>query len=177
MAEHANDITSLRESAPSLKPRWAIATSMRPPRPDDGTMAAPTNQLTTAGSEYGIDALSDYGSDIGPDDFDDDTILADALDTINSARPAEKNAVLPSIEFEEGEREDEEEEQDVDGFVRVHRPTVLHVARGKRKSVDAMDAPGAPLEVEYDERSRRAWSGASRNALGVEDIRLTTDSF
>jgi exonuclease V len=180
MGEDANDMTSRRESAPSLKARRAVATT-RPPRPDDGTMAAPTTQLKTTGSEYGTDAdvgsiaaLSDYGSDIGFD-IDDDTILADALHTINSARPAEKTAVLPSIEFEEGEREDEAEEY-VDGFVQVHRPTVLHVARGKRKNADAMDVQNSPLrertvlEVEYDERSRRVWSGASRTAAGSQHL-------
>ncbi|CAN9395735.1 unnamed protein product [Alternaria alternata] len=132
-------------------------------------MAAPTTQLTSNyASEYGSDidiqsiaTLSDYGSDI---DIDDDTILADAFDTIRDAAQTQKSAVLPSIEFEEGEREDEE--QDVDGFVQVHRPTVLRVTKGKR-SVDAdtqRDIQSSPmrerkaLEVEYDERSRRAWS-------------------
>jgi exonuclease V len=53
--------------------------------------------------------------------------------------------------------------------VQIHRPTVLRVAKGKR-SVDAdaqRDIQSSPmrgckaLEVEYDERSRRAWSGTS----------------
>jgi exonuclease V len=129
-------------------------------------MAAPSTQL---GSEYGSDvdvqsiaSLSDYGSDI---DIDDDTILAGAFDTLRNTAPTEKSAVLPSIEFEEGEAEDQE--QDVDGFVQIHRPTVLCVAKGKR-SLDAhvqrdiQSSPGLEreaLEVEYDERSRRAWSG------------------
>ena len=124
-------------------------------------MATPTTQLT---SNY----ASEYGSDI---DIDDDTILADAFDTIRDAAQTQKSIVLPSIEFEEGEREDEE--QDVDGFVQVHRPTVLRVIKGKR-SVDAdtqRDIQSSPmrerkaLEVEYDERSRRAWSGTSTKNL------------
>jgi exonuclease V len=118
-------------------------------------MAAPSAQL---GSEYGSDidvqsiaSLSDYGSDI---DIDDDTILAGAFDTLKNTAPTEKSAVLPSIEFEEGEAEDEEQD-------------VLCVAKGKR-SLDAhvqrdiQSSPGREreaLEVEYDERSRRAWSG------------------
>ena len=132
-------------------------------------MAAHATQLTNRSSEYGSDidiqsiaTLSDYGSDI---DIDDVTLLADAFDTIGDAAQAEKSAVLPSIEFEEGELEDEE--QDVDGFVQIHRPTVLRVAKG-RTSVGAhvqRDVQSSPmrerkaLEVEYDERSRQAWSG------------------
>ncbi|KAL1793869.1 hypothetical protein ACET3X_007290 [Alternaria dauci] len=134
-----------------------------------GIMAAPSTQLTsTYASEYGSDidisslaTLSDYGSDI---DIDDDTLLADAFDTIRSTAQVQKSAVLPSIEFEEGESEDEE--QDVDGFVQVHGPAGLRVAKGTR-SGDAdtqRDIQSSPvrerktLEVEYDERSRRAWS-------------------
>ncbi|KAF2819482.1 hypothetical protein CC86DRAFT_449873 [Ophiobolus disseminans] len=155
-----HDLTSLRESAPSPITRQAIATPVNAtPGPDDGTMAAPAPQPMPVVSEYGSDVdmhsvadVSDYGSDIGFEDVDEDTILADALDTIRDARPAEKNAVLPSVEFEEGEREDEE--QDVDGFVHIHRPTLLRVARRDIQSSPLREA----LEVEYDERSRRLWS-------------------
>ncbi|KAI4606720.1 hypothetical protein J4E80_010032 [Alternaria sp. BMP 0032] len=164
-----DDLTITRENAPTLEARQSVAThTTDPPRPDHGIMAAPTTRLTTRASEYGSDidiqsiaTLSDYGSDI---DIDDDTILADAFDTITDAAQTQKSAVLPSIEFEEGELEDEE--QDVDGFVQIHRPTVLRVAKSKA-SVDAdaqRDIQSSPmrerkaLEVEYDERSRRAWS-------------------
>ncbi|KAK1918901.1 hypothetical protein P3342_001030 [Pyrenophora teres f. teres] len=131
-------------------------------------MALPTPQLTQRASEYGSDidinsiaTPSDYGSDI---DIDDDTILADAFETINQGAPAEKSAVLPSVEFEEGELEDEE--QDVDGFVQIHKPALLRVAKGtSRVDADAQrDTQSSPmrrrttLEVEYDEISRRAWS-------------------
>jgi len=166
-----DDLTITRENAPTLEARQSVAThTTDPPRPDHGIMAAPTTRLTTRASEYGSDidiqsiaTLSDYGSDI---DIDDDTILADAFDTITDAAQTQKSALIPSIEFEEGELEDEE--QDVDGFVQIHRPSVLRVAKGKA-SVDAdarRDIQSSPmrerkaLEVEYDERSRRAWSGA-----------------
>jgi exonuclease V len=137
-------------------------------------MAPPVAQLATTTPEYGSDidvrsiaTLSDYGSDIGLDDLDEDTILGDALDAIRGRVPTTKSAILPSIEFEEGELEDEEEH--VDGFVHIHRPTQLRVSKattsrgdhvevktgGRSSPVRARDA----LEVEYDERSRRAWSG------------------
>lgn len=107
--------------------------------------------------------MSDYGSDIALDDIlDDEHVLAAVLNTINQDR-----ATLPSIEFEEGELEDEDE--DVDGFVQVHRPTVLRVARNKTNASANLvqDIQSSPvrereaLEVEYDARSRRAWSGMS----------------
>lgn len=160
-----------RVYAPSLSASRATPTTTTTLRLNYGTMAAPPAQLTTTASEYGSDldiqsitSLSDYGSDIGLEDLDEDTILADVLDTINEQAKTEKSAVLPSIEFEEGEREDEE--QDVDGFVQIHRPAMLRVAKGKRASIDAQrGVQSSPmrerqaLEVEYDERSRRSWSG------------------
>jgi hypothetical protein len=89
-----------------------------------------TAQLT---SEYGSNvetpaatALSDYGSDTGFEDIDEDTILADVLQTIQSVKPAKKSRILPSIEFEEGEREDEDHV--VDSFVQIHQPALLRVA-------------------------------------------------
>jgi exonuclease V len=180
-----HDLTIRRESAPTLEARQRVAThTTNTPRLDHGIMAAPTTQLTNRASEYGSDVdiqsiatLSDYGSDI---DIDDDTILADAFDTIKDAAQTHKSAVLPSIEFEEGELEDEE--QDVDGFVQIHRPTVLRIAKNK-SSVDAdaqRDVQSSPvrerkaLEVEYDERSRRAWSGTLTNNHGG-DIGMTDD--
>jgi exonuclease V len=137
-------------------------------------MAASTAQLTNAVSEYGSDveigsvaALSDYGSDIGLDDIDEDSILADVLETIQVARPTERDRVLPSVEFEAGELEDEEDH--VGGVVQIHKPSLLRVAKGKFKSLEQADRlrgiqssplrDARALEVEYDERSRRAWSG------------------
>ncbi|KAF2853706.1 hypothetical protein T440DRAFT_487032 [Plenodomus tracheiphilus IPT5] len=126
-------------------------------------------QLTNTTSERDVDiqsvtAMSDYGSDIGFDDFDDDSVLAGVLNTIADNRPVDKSAALPSIEFEGGELEDEE--QDVDGFVQVHRPTGLRVAKNKTNvHFDvAQGIQSSPvrerqaLEVEYDPGSRRAWS-------------------
>ncbi|KAI1556934.1 hypothetical protein PtrSN002B_001755 [Pyrenophora tritici-repentis] len=173
----ANDLKSIRESAPS-EARPTVATRIpSTPGPDHGIMALPNPQLTQRASEYGSDieinsiaTPSDYGSDIDIDiDIDDDTILADAFETINQGAPAEKPAVLPSVEFEEGELEDEE--QDVDGFVQIHRPALLRVAKGTSR-VDAhvqRETQSLPmrqrttLEVEYDEISRRAWSGTLLN--------------
>jgi exonuclease V len=160
----AHDLTTGRESAPSRTMR--VATPTTAPQPRNGIMAA---QLAGTASDYGSElevgstaTLSDYGSDIGLDDIDEDTILADALDVIRDTRPADKGRVLPSIEFEEGEREDED--QDVDGFVQIHAPTLLRVAKDHRGTVERA-AQSSPLrecealEVEYDERSRRTWSG------------------
>tara|TARA_R110002003_G_scaffold433_2_gene19698 strand:+ start:8443 stop:9057 length:615 start_codon:yes stop_codon:yes gene_type:complete len=188
----AHDDTGARESAPVPAARQAIATpTCTTSRPGHGTMAAPTTQLMGTASEYGsaVDArsirtVSDYGSDTGFEDIDEDTILAGVLDTIKAPRPTEKGAVLPSIEFEEGEREDEE--QDVDGFVQVHRPAVLRVARGRRESPPTDTQRGfqssplrerEALEVEYDERSRRAWSGTSTwSTIDMPAPGLTTNS-
>jgi exonuclease V len=172
-----HDLTTRREGAPAFEARQAIATSITTmSRRDNGNMVASTAPLTNTGSEYGSDvnigaatALSDYGSDFGFDDIDEDTILSDVLETIKVAKPAAKGRVLPSIEFEEGEREDED--HDVDGFVQIHRPTLLRVSKGKDRSIGTLDArrniQSSPLreyealEVEYDERSRRAWSGTT----------------
>ncbi|KAF2134549.1 hypothetical protein P153DRAFT_419228 [Dothidotthia symphoricarpi CBS 119687] len=131
-------------------------------------MATTTAQGTISTSNYGSDidlhSTSDYGSDVDLEDIDN-TILAVSLGTIQEGRHTEKSVVLPSVEFEEGEREDEE--QDVDGFVQIHKPAVLRVAKGKQRSSGVVDTQrdfqSSPmreraLEVEYDERSRRAWS-------------------
>lgn len=128
------------------------------------------------GSEYGSDieyqiatAISDYGSDIALDDFDEDNLLADVLDSIKDTRPAERDAILPSLEFEGGELEDEEHVED--GFVQIHRLSGLRVAKSDdtstaQSAAPQRDAQSSPprrheaLEIEYDQRSRRAWSGA-----------------
>ncbi|KAF1916270.1 exonuclease V a 5' deoxyribonuclease-domain-containing protein [Ampelomyces quisqualis] len=136
-------------------------------------MASSTTLLTNAVSDYGSDvdigsvaALSDYGSDTGLDDIDEDSLLADVLETIQVARSTERDGVLPSVEFQEGELEDED--QHVGGVVQIHKPSLLRVARGKAKALEQADSrrdmQSSPLrdcqalEVEYDERSRRAWS-------------------
>jgi exonuclease V len=173
----AHDLTTARESAPALKARQTIATYTTTTRGlDNGNMAASAAQLTNAAGEYGSEfetqstaAVSDYGSDTGFEDIDEDSILAGVLDTIKAVQPAERGRVLPSIEFEEGEREDED--HDADGFVQIHRPTRLRVARGKDEGMGSANAKRdiqssslreqSALEVEYDERSRRAWSGTS----------------
>ncbi|KAJ6287038.1 exonuclease V [Bipolaris maydis] len=131
-------------------------------------MTAPKLQLMNQVGEYGSDieiesvaTLSDYGSDI---DIDDDILLASAFATIRGAAPLDRNVVLPSVEFEQGKIEDEE--QDVEGFVHIHKPPVLRVAQGTRSALaDEQRNPQSSslrgrctLEVEYDERSRREWS-------------------
>jgi exonuclease V len=184
----ADDLTSKRENAPVLEARQSIATRTTSTQQlDHGIMAAPTTQVTNRTSEYGSDidiqsiaTLSYYGSDI---DIDDVTILADAFDPVRDAAQTEKSAVLPSIEFQEGELEDEE--QDVDGFVQIHRPTVLRIAKGKGY-VDAhvqRDAQSSPMrerkamEVEYDERSRQAWSGTLAQVHSMGHLhQLTSNS-
>jgi exonuclease V len=136
------------------------------------TMAAPSAQLTKTPNDYGSDvdlasvtALSDYGSEIGLDEIDEELILAGVRGTIKRAKEVDGGCVLPSIEFEEGEREDEHEDQHHgdSGCVQIHRPSLLRVAKDKDASARPI-ASSPPreheaLEVEYDERSRRAWSG------------------
>ncbi|KAF2631854.1 hypothetical protein BU25DRAFT_455266 [Macroventuria anomochaeta] len=136
-------------------------------------MAAQSVPVTQASSYYGseveidvksIASMSDYGSQFEVTEIDEDTLLASTLDpdTQNRPRYTEKNSVLPSIEFEGGEIEDE----DQDDVVVVHRPSLLRVARRDRRSAANIDTrrdiQSSPvretLEVEYDERSRRAWS-------------------
>lgn len=139
-------------------------------------MAAPTVPVTHASSCYGseveIDAdsiasVSDYGSEIDVTELDEDTLLASTFDTLTQKLPRsfEKTSVLPSIEFEEGEAEDEDQED----VVATHKPSLLRVARGHQRSAAFLevhrDSRSSPvqetLEVEYDEQSRRAWSGVS----------------
>lgn len=167
MGTCTHDLTSRRESAPTWEARPTATTrTTLTPRPDHGIMAG----------DYGSDieiasvaTLSDYGSDI---DIDDDSLLADAFDTIRRAVGTEKRPVLPSIEFEEGEIEDEEHH--VDGFVQIHKPSRLRVTRNTTKSGHG---ERGTLEVEYDERSRRAWSGKSAIFTPRQrPSRLTTNS-
>ncbi|USP79984.1 defects in morphology 1 [Curvularia clavata] len=150
--------------------RPTTATAHTPPSTPllgHGIMEAPAVQLTNQAGECGSDVdiepfatLSDYGSDIDIDDI----LLANALDTTAGAVPLVNRAVLPSIEFEQGEVEDEE--PDVDGFVQIHRPSVLRVAQSQRSiladtQADVQSSPvreRSTFEVEYDEMSRRAWS-------------------
>ncbi|KAJ4383274.1 hypothetical protein N0V86_001319 [Didymella sp. IMI 355093] len=136
-------------------------------------MAAPPAQVTHASSYYGsevevdvdsIASMSDYGSEFDATEIDEDTLLASTLNSFTQSIPRSRNksSVLPSIEFEEGEVEDE----DRDDLVVVHKPSLLRVAKRDRRSAAKVevrrDIQSSPvrqtLEVEYDERSRRAWS-------------------
>ena len=137
-------------------------------------MAAPSVPVTHAPSYYGseveidvdsVPAMSDYGSEFDATEIDEDTLLVSTLDSITQhiPRTAEKSSILPSIEFEGGEVEDEDHHD----IVVVHKPSLLRAAkrdrRGAAKVEVARDIQSSPvretLEVEYDERSRRAWSG------------------
>lgn len=135
------------------------ATTVTPP-PHHGTMATPLAQLAKVASEYGSDvdmqsvaSLSDYGSDISLGHVDEDSALVGGLDTIQQGGSTEKGAALPSIEFKEGEREDEE--QHVDGRVQKHVPALLRVGKGRR------DIQCSPLKDEDAPGFRRASRGAS----------------
>lgn len=140
----------------------------------DGNMAAPSVPVTHASSYYGseveIDAdfvpsMSDYGSEFDATEIDEDALLASTLASLTQNIPetAEKVSILPSIEFEEGEFEDE----DHDDLVVVHKPSLLRVAKRDRGSAATIKGPrdihSSPvretLEVEYDDPSRQAWSG------------------
>lgn len=111
--------------------------------------------------DHGIMAASDYGSDAGFDELDEDTILAGVLGDIRDSGPAQKSAILPSIEFAEGELEDEA--HDVDVADETSRSALLRKA--KHTATVQGDVQSSPVhertafEVEYDERSRRTWSG------------------
>lgn len=124
-------------------------------------------------SESRLDAqsvisLSDYGSDTAFDDLGDDGTLVVAFNPSQQDLPDANTTALPSrIEWEASEKEVEEEEQDVDGFVPVRCPTAPPVADNKSRvpTTLAQHVQSSPvhereaLEVEYDPRSRRAWSG------------------
>ncbi|KAJ4340027.1 hypothetical protein N0V95_007609 [Ascochyta clinopodiicola] len=138
-------------------------------------MPTPSVPVTYTSSYYGsevdvdilsIASMSDYGSEFDATEINEDTLLASTLDAITQHRPSAtgKGAVLPSIEFEQGEVEDQDE--DHDDLVVVHKPSLLRVAKKDRRGVGLTntrrDVQSSPmrdtLEVEYDERSRRAWS-------------------
>jgi exonuclease V len=166
----SDDDASLREESAPTSTSTRQQTIATPPN----EAPPPLAMATTTASEYGSDvdlhsvvALSDYGSDTGFEDIDEDTLLADALNTIDEARPSGRGAVLPSIEFEEGEREDEE--QDVAGFVQIHGPTLLRLAKGRAGDAHAsrgiQSSPMRALEVEYDQRSRRTFSGLCTSSI------------
>ncbi|KZM26136.1 single-stranded DNA 5'-3' exodeoxyribonuclease [Ascochyta rabiei] len=138
-------------------------------------MPAPSVPVTYASSYYGsevdvdvdvlsVASMSDYGSEFDATDINEDALLASTLDSIAQHRPSatDKGVLLPSIEFEQGEVEDE----DHDDLVVVHKPSLLRVAKKDRRSARHTNTrrhvQSSPmrdtLEVEYDERSRRAWS-------------------
>lgn len=159
--------------------------------PEDGKMAASPASVTHAPSYYGsevevdvnsIPSMSDYGSEFDATEINEDTLLVSTLGSTTQtvSRTIQKSSALPSIEFEEGEVEDE----DHDDLVVVHKPSLLRVAkrnrRGAAKVEVATDIESSPvratLEVEYDERSRRAWSGAWLHNLTAQSDGLTTNS-
>lgn len=122
------------------------------------------------GSETDVDveapaSVSDYGSEFDASEIDEDLLLASTLDsfTRKASRSVEKISVLPSIEFVQGEAEDEYQ----DDLVTLHRPSLLRVAKRARRSIQdtntRRETESSPtretLEVEYDEGSRRVWSG------------------
>ena len=124
-------------------------------------------------------SMSDYGSDTGLDELGDDGALVAAFHRIRQDRPTDTNPTLPTTEWEAGDVEDEE--QHAHGFVQIHGPTVLRLAKN-RTNVPANLAqhlerspahPRAALEVEYDARSRRAWSGNRFSPFSVVAILST----
>lgn len=161
-------------------------------------MATIPRQTTHTSSHYGSDvdvdsvaSLSDYGSEFDAAEIDEDALLADVLDSIANKTPrtSERQTTLPSIKFEEGEAEDRD--HDIPGR---HRPAVLRVARSNTRNTGTGQTPhviqsspvrrrgSTTLEVEYDEPSRRNWSGESKQPRRLpsrptaDDRRLTTDS-
>jgi exonuclease V len=156
-------------------------------------MATISQEVTHSSSHYGsdidVDSVSDYGSEFDATEIDEDALLADVLDSIAKKTPQnnEKQNILPSIEFEEGEAEDGD--YDSPG----HRPATLRVARSDIRSTGVVQAShdiqrsparrrgSTTLEVEYDEPSRRTWSGKPkqlqrRPSLTTDNRVLTTDS-
>ncbi|KAF1930234.1 uncharacterized protein M421DRAFT_368975 [Didymella exigua CBS 183.55] len=136
-------------------------------------MATPSAPVTHASSYYGseveididsVTSMSDYGSEFDATEIYEDTLLASTLDSFTHSVPKStgRSSALPSIESEEGEFEDD----DYDDLIVVHKPSVLRVAKKDRRSTakvevrrDIQSSPAREsLEVEYDERSRRAWS-------------------
>jgi exonuclease V len=140
-------------------------------------MATISQEVTHLSSHYGsdidVDSVSDYGSEFDATEIDEDALLADVLDSIAKKTPQnnEKQSILPSIEFEEGEAEDGD--HDSPG---QHRPATLRVARSDIRSTGVVqashDVQRSParrrgpttVEVEYDEPSRRTWSGKPKQS-------------
>jgi exonuclease V len=140
-------------------------------------MATISQQVTYSSSHYGsdidVDSVSDYGSEFDATEIDEDALLADVLDSIAKKTPqnSEKQSILPSIEFEEGEAEDGD--HDSPG---QPRPATLRVAKSDIRSTGIVQAPNdiqrsparrrgpATFEVEYDEPSRRTWSGKRKQS-------------
>jgi exonuclease V len=145
--------------------------------PEVGRMATISQQVTYSSSHYGsdidVDSVSDYGSEFDATEIDEDALLADVLDSIAKKTPqnSEKQSILPSIEFEEGEAEDGD--HDSPG---QPRPATLRVAKSDIRSTGIVQAPNdiqrsparrrgpATFEVEYDEPSRRTWSGKRKQS-------------
>lgn len=109
--------------------------------------------------------MSDYGSEFDATELNEDTLLATALDSLTESLPGvvKKTSVLPSVEFQEGEAEDEDEDEK---DVVIHKPSRLRMSKRHRRGAEPLrrglqsSLVQETLEVEYDERSRRAWSGA-----------------
>lgn len=115
-----------------------------------------------------MDTSSDYGSDTGFDDLDEDSMLTvEPKEGIDSG-PTPKNSLLPRIAFERRGLGDGE--QDVDDSQQILLPPLLPVSGSlvarqvyKQASVQASVArQRRALEIEYDASSRRAWSGTLR---------------
>ena len=153
-------------------------------------MNVPFMPVAHASSYYGsvveIDvnstaSMSDYGSDFDATEINEDMLLVGTLDSITKKLPhsTARSSILSSIEFEEGKIEDEEQ----DGLV-LRKPSVLRVAkRDWRNGGDIEKRAGTQsspvreaLEVEYDERSRRAWSRKLSDLVTCTLKRLTTNS-
>lgn len=157
-------------------------------------MNAPSVPVTHASSCYGseveIDAnsnasMSDYGSDFDATEINEDMLLVGTLDLISNSpqHSTKKSSILPSIEFEEGEIEGEIEDEEQDDLA-VYKPSLLRVAKKDRRNIGNTETcrriQSSPvretLEVEYDERSRWAWSGTLSGLVTCTLKRLTTDS-
>jgi exonuclease V len=153
--------------------------------PENGKMVALPVPVTHTSSYYGSEvdldvnsgaSMSDYGSEFDATEINEDTLLASTLDSIarNLPTSTEKSSVLPSIEFEEGETEEEGQ----DDLIVVHNSFLLRVAERDRRSAGNIETrrniQSSPmretLEVKYDERSRRAWSGALFITLSVANF-------
>lgn len=109
-------------------------------------------------------SLSDYGSDVDFDDVDEDTILANVLDTIR--KKANFGDVNHLILNEDEDRRDGNHHQDADNS--AQSSTMVAVATRKRKNpnVDVqrndqsafIHQPEA-MEVDCNRRSRQSFSG------------------